>query len=238
MNTNKKVIGIIIPAIAAVMMTACDTSISHNNVLLSFKYMSISSQSNETDLSFQDDPDYPDLIATFTVEQNHVISLEDLANIGSLTSFIPHNQGGYYVRTAYYSDYLNPLSGSQLAEGYECITDITFYYSFTGGRAQSPEKVNFSFILLDIIVDSDSEFGFSFIETNTAPIIGIEFDYGKDILQEDMVRIDDEISELLEIDSQSIFGYFPDPSQLSNELRLTIGTQCLYDQDYFFGILD
>jgi len=142
MNVRKKTIGLILPTIVTTLLTACNDSNLDKRISLSFKYMLIAEQSYETNFSFQEDPDYPNIIATYIVEQNHVITAEDMISIDSLTSFIPHNQGGYYVRTAYFSNYHNPFSGIQLAVGYECILDTTFYYSFTGGPAQSPDEVN------------------------------------------------------------------------------------------------
>jgi hypothetical protein len=109
-------------------------------VLLSFKYMAISYSSETVDYTFIEDQDYPDLISTYEVDKDHVISEEDLSNIDLLTSFIPHNNGGYYVRTAYYSDASNPSISNQLTEGYICLADIVFYYSYTGGASQPPEN--------------------------------------------------------------------------------------------------
>lgn len=139
MKTNKQIIKILILIIAVLMMASCINQEDEKNVILSFKYMSIVNDSNVNNFSFQEDPDYPNLVANYEVEKDHIISSLDLDNIGQLTRFIPHNQGGYYSRTGYYSDYLNPLSGIYLFEGYVCSKDITFYYSYTGGPMLIPE---------------------------------------------------------------------------------------------------
>ncbi|MFA7010249.1 MAG: hypothetical protein WC240_03395 [Bacilli bacterium] len=135
MKTNKQMAKILISVIAVLMMGSCINQEDEKNVILSFKYMSIVYDSSVTNFFFQDDPDYPNLVANYEVKKNHIISSSDIDNIGQLTKFIPHNQGGYYSRTGYYSDYLNPLSGSHLFEGYVCSIDITFYYSYIGGSA-------------------------------------------------------------------------------------------------------
>lgn len=139
MKTNKIIVKILIPLITLLMMGSCTNQEDDENIILSFKYMSIIYDSSMTHFSFQEDPNYPNLVTNYEVEKNHIISSIDLDNIGQLTRFIPHNQGGYYSRTGFYSDYLNPLSGSQLLEGYECVKDITFYYSYTGGPASIPD---------------------------------------------------------------------------------------------------
>ncbi|MDY0100941.1 MAG: hypothetical protein WCZ47_03980 [Bacilli bacterium] len=139
MKTNKQIAKILIPIIAVLMMGSCINQEDEKNVILSFKYMSIVYDSSVTNFSFCEDPDYPNLVASYEVEKDHIISSLDLANIGQLTRFIPHNQGGYYTKTGYYSDYLNPLSGSNLLEGYVCSKDIIFYYSYIGGPAPIPE---------------------------------------------------------------------------------------------------
>jgi hypothetical protein len=139
LKTNKQILKILLPIIAVLLMGSCINQEEDKNIVLSFKYMSIVYDSSFTNFFFQDDPDYPNLVANYEVEKNHVVSSLDLDNIRQLTKFIPHNQGGYYSRTGYYSDYLNPLSGSNLLEGYVCSKDITFYYSYIGGPAPIPE---------------------------------------------------------------------------------------------------
>lgn len=111
-----------------------------DRVLLSFKYMAISYSSETVDFAFIEDNDYPNLIYTYEVDKNHIISEEDLSSIDLLTSFIPHNNDGYYVRTACYSDASNPSISNQLTGRYICLADIVFYYSYTGGTAQHPEN--------------------------------------------------------------------------------------------------
>ena len=86
-----------------VLITSSCTPLD-GKVLLSFKYMSISYSSGMIDFTFVEDDDYPDLISTYEVDKHHVISEEDLSNIDLLTSSIPHNEGGYYTKSAYYSD--------------------------------------------------------------------------------------------------------------------------------------
>ena len=125
--------------VGILLMGSCINQEEDKNVILSFKYMSVVYDSSFTNFFFEEDPDYPNLVATYEVEKNHVISSSDIDNIGQLTKFIPHNQGGYYSRTGYYSDYLNPLSGSYIFEGYVCSKDVTFYYSYTGWPAPIPE---------------------------------------------------------------------------------------------------
>lgn len=123
----------------AIFTSSCTPLDDKDKVFLSFKYMRLSYSSETTDFTFIEDQDYPNLIATYEVDKHHVISEEDLSSIDLLTSFIPHNNGGYYVRTAYYSDAINPSISNQLTEGNICLTDIVFYYSYTGGIAQPPE---------------------------------------------------------------------------------------------------
>lgn len=148
MKTSRLIVKILIPIIAVLMMASCINQEDEKNVILSFKYMSVIYDSSFANFSFQEDPDYPNLIVNYEVENNHVISSSDLDNIGQLTKFIPHNQGGYYSRTGYYSDYLNPLSGSHLIVGYVCSKDTTFYYSFTGGPASIPDDSS-AFLMLE-----------------------------------------------------------------------------------------
>lgn len=109
-----------------------------DKVLLSYKYMKVSYTSETFDFTFMEDNDYPNLISTYEVDKRYVISKEGLSSIGLLTSFVPHNDGGYYSKIAYYSDAINPSISNQLTEGYICLTDIMFYYSYTGGIAQPP----------------------------------------------------------------------------------------------------
>lgn len=122
-----------------VLITSSCTPLD-GKVLLSFKYMSISYSSGMIDFTFVEDDDYPDLISTYEVDKHHVISEEDLSNIDLLTSSIPHNEGGYYTKSAYYSDAINPSTSNQLTEGYVCTSDTIFYYSYEGGIAPPPEN--------------------------------------------------------------------------------------------------
>jgi hypothetical protein len=133
----KKAIASVFASLFVIIASSCTPL--DGKVLLSFKYMAISYSSEIVDFTFIEDNDYPNLIATYEVDKHHIISEEDLSSIDLLTSFVPHNNGGYYVRTMYYSEALNPSISNQLTEGYICLSDTVFYYSYTGGIAQPPE---------------------------------------------------------------------------------------------------
>jgi len=118
-------------------LSACTPFVQPTQVTLAFCYSSLNyDSSKETGFFFEADPDFPHLIETFTFDRGHIIDQSDYEAVYSAVSdFIPHNEGGYYVLIGYYSSMQEPSTNGMFKQGYECLTDTTFYYSFEGGQA-------------------------------------------------------------------------------------------------------
>ncbi len=118
-------------------MSGC-TSLGHPmNVTLSFRYASLNyDTSKETGFAFEEDPEYSNLVETFSYDYGHLISPSDYETIyATVSDFIPHNEGGYYLLVGFYANMEEPSQAGMFKEGYECLSDATFFYSFEGGDA-------------------------------------------------------------------------------------------------------
>lgn len=115
----------------------CSLDNSPGQVSLTFRYAQLSYDSNkEPGYYFVEDPEYPNTIETFTYDSGHAISQDDYDEVyASVSEFIPHNEGGYYVLTGFYLDMESPTFSRMFEAGYECVLDTTFYYSYEGGNS-------------------------------------------------------------------------------------------------------
>ena len=79
---------------------------------------------------------------TYSFEKSHVITNSEYDDIyHRLNMTIPHNVGGYYTFSGFYSD-LNKSTENKFCPGFIVNQNYTFYYSFTGG----PYLVNLTII--------------------------------------------------------------------------------------------
>lgn len=73
---------------------------------------------------------------TYTFPSDHIITDKEYDGIyHEVNSYIPNNQGGYYVFRGFY-DNLDVTSNTSFQSGYCVKNDITFYYTYIGGSAQ------------------------------------------------------------------------------------------------------